>query len=177
MDDTGGTVRIEPTAELDERFSAPGARATPWSEARDRLRAADVHWLTTVRPDGRPHVTPLLAVWEDEALYFCTGPGEQKARNLRLHAECVLTTGCNVLDQGVDLVVEGRAVRVGDDGRLRQLAAAWEAKYGPDWRFTVRDGAFHGEGGAALVFAVAPRTVFAFAKGDYAQTRYLFAPR
>jgi hypothetical protein len=33
---------------------------------------AEVHWLSTVRPDGRPHVAPLIAVWVDDALVFCT---------------------------------------------------------------------------------------------------------
>ena len=55
------------------------------------------------------------------------------------------------------------------------LAGRWLAKYGPDWTFTVADGAFHHEGGGtALVFAVAPTKVLAFAKGRFAQTRYRF---
>jgi hypothetical protein len=39
-------------------------------------------WLSTARPDGRPHVTPFIAVWLDEALWFCTGADELKAKNL-----------------------------------------------------------------------------------------------
>ena len=44
------------------------------------IEAAPLWWITTVRPDGRPHVTPLLAVWHEGALHFCTGSEEQKAR-------------------------------------------------------------------------------------------------
>lgn len=35
-----------------------------------------------MRADGRPHVTPLVAVWLDGAPHFSTGPAEQKAVNL-----------------------------------------------------------------------------------------------
>ncbi|WP_406860563.1 pyridoxamine 5'-phosphate oxidase family protein [Streptomyces sp. HUAS MG47] len=167
---------MEPrSTELDPRYSAPRAGALPWAGARERLAAAEVFWLSTVRPDGRPHVTPLIAVWSGEALHFCTGPDERKARNLERNREVVLTTGSGRLDEGLDLVLEGEAVRVTDEPRLRELAAAWREKYGQDWRFEVRDGAFVGDGGPALVFAVAPRTVFGFAKGDpFGQTRWRF---
>jgi hypothetical protein len=53
----------EPVAELDERFSDPGAKATPWAKAREVLETAQLSWVTTVRADGRPHVTPPVAVW------------------------------------------------------------------------------------------------------------------
>ena len=71
-------------------------------------------WVTTVRPDGRPHVTPLIAVWLDGALYFCTGPTERKAKNLLRNQNCILTTGCNKRNEGLDIVIEGQAVRVTD---------------------------------------------------------------
>ena len=68
----------EPVPELDERFSGPGAKATPWAKAREVLETAQLSWVTTVRGDGRPHVTPLVSVWLDDAVHFTTGPGEQK---------------------------------------------------------------------------------------------------
>jgi nitroimidazol reductase NimA-like FMN-containing flavoprotein (pyridoxamine 5'-phosphate oxidase superfamily) len=164
----------EPVAELDARFSDDGATPTRWTEVRGRLEDAEVYWLSTVRPDGRPHVTPLLSVWQDDASYFCTGPSERKAKNLAQNSHCVLTTGCNALDQGLDLVVEGAAARVTDDAQLRRIADAYESKYGPDWHFDVRDGAFHGQGGEAVVYEVAPSTVFGFGKGEFSQTRWRF---
>src|SRR5262245_36371516 len=96
-----------PAAQLDTRFSSPEATAIPWDTAREKLAQAAIYWLSTVRPDGRPHVTPLPAVWQDDALYFCTGAAEQKARNLAGNAQCILTTGCNSFSEGLDLVVEG----------------------------------------------------------------------
>jgi nitroimidazol reductase NimA-like FMN-containing flavoprotein (pyridoxamine 5'-phosphate oxidase superfamily) len=166
---------MEPRAALDARYSDTTATARPWSEAEAMLSEAELFWISTVRPDGRPHVTPLPAVWADGALHFCTGPAERKARNLALNPHVVLTTGTNTWNKGYDLVVEGEAVRVTDDDRLRGLADAWEHKYGSFWHFEVRDGFFHHGPGNALVFSVAPRTVFGFGKGEpFSQTRWRF---
>jgi len=59
-------------------------------------------------------------------------------------------------------VIEGNARRVAGDARLQPVAEAWEAKYGGDWHFDVVNGAFHGEGGEALVFEVKPSKIIAF---------------
>ena len=155
----------EPRAELDERFSDPHATATSWDEARALLENAELFWISTVRGDGRPHVTPLPAVWHDGALHFCTGGGEQKGVNLRHNPNSALTTGTNAWKSGVDVVVEGRAERVVDERRLQVLADLWSAKYDGDWQFEVRDGAFHHEAGEALVFRVSPQKVLAFREG------------
>ena len=140
----------DPVAEIDPRFSSGDATPTSWGEGRERLERAEVYWISTVRPDGSPHVTPLLAVWLGGALYFCTGPDERKARNLARNSHCVLTTGCNALSEGLDLVVEGDAVRITDHAKLRRVADAYLSKYGDDWRFAVRGllprGIFVGDG-------------------------------
>ncbi|MGW6569882.1 hypothetical protein [Streptomyces sp. NPDC054975] len=49
------------------------------------------------------------------------------------------------------------AVQVTDEARLRAPAGAYVEKYGRYGRFDVRAGAFVGDGGTALVLAVAPR--------------------
>ena len=170
----------EPTAALDPRFSSAGATPLPWETARQTVREAEMYWLATVRASGRPHITPLLAVWMDERVYFCTGPSEQKAKNLAANTHCIVLTGCNTTE-GLDVLVEGEAARVTDDETLRRVAAAYETKYGSDWRFTVQDGAFRhaadslqGEDpGIAIVFEVVPDTAFGFARGTvYSQTRW-----
>ncbi len=109
--------------ELDPRFSDPVASAVPWEDAQRVLEDAQLAWITTVRTDGRPHVTPLVTVWLDDALHFCTGPDEQKARNLAANPNVVVTTGCNQWDEGLDVVVEGEAQRVTDAPTLERLAA------------------------------------------------------
>jgi general stress protein 26 len=165
-----------PTTGLDERFSDPGAQATPWAAVREVLENAQLSWVTTVRADGRPHVTPLVAVWLDHAVHFTTGPGEQKAVNLASNAKVVVTTGCNRWDQGLDVMVEGEAERVTDPATLERLAAAWATKWNGQWRFEVAGGGFaHARAdvdGPVLVFAVKPAKVLAFGKGEFSQTRY-----
>ena len=161
-----------PVPELDARFSAPDAVATPWEHTRRAIEDAELFWISTARSDGRPHVTPLPAVWQDGSLYFCTGADEQKGVNLARNADCALTTGNNAWKTGLDVVIEGTARRVTDETRLRRLAEAWASKYKGDWQFQVSNRAFQGEGGEALVFEVAVAKILAFAKGKFAQTRY-----
>lgn len=166
----------EPRTTLDPAFSSPGATPVPWAMAREALGGAGIYWLTTIRLEGRPHVTPLIGVWLDGALHFCTGAQERKAKNLADKPQCVLTTGCNSADEGLDVVVEGAARRVTDEALLTRLAADYEAKYGAIWHFDVRDGAFVGdEGNVAQVYAVAPVTAFGFQRGEISsQTRWRF---
>jgi nitroimidazol reductase NimA-like FMN-containing flavoprotein (pyridoxamine 5'-phosphate oxidase superfamily) len=167
-------MSADPKAEIDRRFSDPDAAATPWSEALAVLDRAELYWISTVRSDGRPHVTPLIGVVEGEAVHFCTGLGEQKARNLEHNGHVALTTGENTWASGLDVVVEGSAVRVTDRDALQRLADAYEAKYGTVWHFDVGDGVFlHSGDSEAAVFRVEAAKVMAFAKDPHAQTRYL----
>lgn len=165
-----------PTTTLDGRFSAPGTAPTSWADARQVLAEAQLCWITTVRADGRPHVTPLVAVWLDEALHFSTGAGEQKGVNLVANPTVVLAAGPNRWDGGLDVVVEGRAVRVTDEAVLARLAEAWTTKWDGSWRFEVRDGAFRqpGHETPALVYRVVPEKVLAFGQGTFTQTRHRF---
>lgn len=165
----------EPKTEFDGRFSAPEASATEWDTAKRAWAGAEIYWLSTVRPDGRPHVTPLISVWLNGASYFCTGADERKAKNLDGNPHVVLTTGRNALNDGLDVVVEGDAVRVSDTGLLQRIADSYVQKYGQGWQFEVGDGVFVGDGGTAMVYEVRPHIAFGFAKGDFAQTRYRFA--
>src|SRR5260370_40612545 len=97
-----------------------------------------------VRPAGRPRGTPMLSVWLDGALYFCTGESERKAKNLTRNAYCVLSTGSNALDEGLDVIVGGDAARASDEDLLQRVAERYDAKYGRYWPFALGDGAFHG---------------------------------
>ena len=166
----------DPHAAFDPRFSDPEAGPTPWPAAAQALEDAELYWLTTVRADGRPHVTPLIGVTMEGAVHFCTGLEEQKARNLEHHDQVAVTTGQNTWAQGLDVVVEGTAVRVTDPAALQALADAYETKYGSAWHFDVRDGMFvTGESTGGAVFRVEPAKVLAFAKEPHAQTTYRFA--
>jgi nitroimidazol reductase NimA-like FMN-containing flavoprotein (pyridoxamine 5'-phosphate oxidase superfamily) len=165
-------MSIEPKGEIDSRFSDPDAAPTPWADAAGVLERAELYWLTTVRADRRPHVTPLIGVWHDGAVHFCTGLREQKARNLEAGPHVALTTGNNAWAEGLDVVVEGTAVRIEDRDTLQRIADAYEAKYGSVWHFDVGDGVFGSGERTAAVFRIEPDKVLAFAKEPHGQTRY-----
>jgi hypothetical protein len=108
-------------------------------------------------------------------LYFSTGQTERKAKNLAKNSHCLIITGSLALE-GLDLVVEGDAVRVTEETRLQRLADEYVAKYDQLFRFTVRDGAFYGKGSESevLVYELAPTTALGFGKGTFSQTRWRF---
>src|ERR1700733_684975 len=166
-----------PVTEL-SAFSSPNATPTEWSQARDELAGAEVYWLSTVRPDGRPHVTPLLGIWLEGALYFCTGPNERKAKNLSRNCHCVLTTGQSTLD-GLDRVIEGTAESVSDRAELGRVANTYESKYGPHfcrtrWKLVGSGGRHSASRGSRLPRGTRDR--FWFGKGgEFSQTRWSFS--
>jgi hypothetical protein len=164
-----------PQTDLDGRFSSPAAAATPWADAVAALEKAEIFWLTTVRPDSRPHVTPLLAVWMDDALYFCSGETEQKTKNLARNAHCILTTSSGAAaNSGFDIVIEGDALPTTDESKLRRLADRYKQKFG--WTFTVRDGVLvNDQDGPTVVYEVRPQKAFGFGRGEtFTQTRWRF---
>jgi general stress protein 26 len=161
------------TGTIDRRFSDPSAEPTPWGTTERALEGAELYWISTVRADGRPHVTPLVGLWHDGAAHFCTGLREQKYRNLEHNPNVAITTGTNSWAQGLDVVVEGTVRQVTDNAELQRIADAYVAKYGEVWRFNVGDGVFdHNAGSPAAVFRVEAAKVIAFAKDPHAQTTY-----
>ena len=150
---------------LDERFSDPGTEATGWAETARALEEAQISWLTTVRADGRPHVTPLVAVWLDGAVHFSTGASEQKYLNLTANPNVVLTTGRNSWDDSLDVMVEGAARRVTGRPALERLAEAWRQKWDGSWAYEATDNGFRqGDHDDIVVFAVEPAKVLVFGR-------------
>jgi len=103
-----------------------GSAVLPWSRPRDILTSdtpkADLtFFVATVRPDGRPHSAGVGAIWLDGALYFTSGPGTLKSRNLAANPMCSVS----VRLRGIDLVLEGEARRVTDASALESAAAAY----------------------------------------------------
>lgn len=164
----------QPETVLDPRFSDPAARPSSWDDTIHAIEAAELFWITTVRADGHPHVSPLVAVWLDDAIHFSTGAGEQKAANLRTNPHVILTTGCSQWSTGMDVVLEGEAVQTTDSPTLQRLADAWRTKWDGRWQYRVEGGAFGHEAGRALVFSVRPTKVLVFGKGVFSQTRHRF---
>ena len=158
-------------------FSGPQATPRPWAHTIDAIRRLQKFTLCTVRADGRPHATPLLAVWAMDGMTFTTGEDEQKAKNLERNPRCILTAGTSTLT-GDDYVIEGTASVVSDPAHLEAIATAFEQSYG--WHLTRADGTWHGmanqmRSGGTRTYFVQPRIIFAFGNGEpFAETRYHF---
>jgi general stress protein 26 len=163
---------------LDTNFSE-AKEPVGWQQVSDALAAAELYWLTTVRKDGRPHITPLIGAWVDDGFVFCTGPEEQKAQNLAGSRAVAVTTGVNTWNDGLDVVVEGNAERVTGRAVLTPLADAIREKYRGEWDFTPHDDGFghtdaSGDSHIAYVYRVPPDKVLAFAKSPHGQTTFRF---
>lgn len=103
-----------------------GHAELPWSRPRDILvtdtpKSDFTFFVATVRSDGRPHTAGVGALWFDDALYFVSGPGTRKSRNLAANPACSIS----VRLPGIDLVLEGEAHRVTDASTLEQLAGLY----------------------------------------------------
>jgi len=136
----------------------------PWSRALEALeakpKANETSFLATTRPDGRPHLAGVGAVWDGGKVYFVSGAGTRKSRNVAENPSCAVSMSL----EGIDLVIEGRAERVTDDATLHRLAKRY-AEGG--WPAEVKDGAFTYEYSAPSagpppwnLYEVTPTTVF-----------------
>jgi nitroimidazol reductase NimA-like FMN-containing flavoprotein (pyridoxamine 5'-phosphate oxidase superfamily) len=99
----------------------------PWHKVDLPLRAPRSIWLSSTRPDGRPHAVPLWCWWDgdDRSLYFVTGRATQKARNLASQPWVVLTSG----DGDDAIILEGPAATVTDAEEHHRIDRAYGEKY------------------------------------------------
>jgi pyridoxine/pyridoxamine 5'-phosphate oxidase len=166
-----------------------GHEPIPWSRALGELESTATEadggdgkprswWLATVRPDGQPHVTGIGALWVDGVVYFTSGAGTRKSRNIEQNPRCSISVSLPDLD----LVVEGTAVRVTDAATLTDLARRY-AEGG--WPATATDGAITAPYSAPSagpapwnLYVLRPTTVFAVATGEpYGAMRWRFDTR
>jgi len=166
---------LAPTEATNLRPADADQPGIAWSLVRDQLAAHPPpdtpgghipSYLATVRPDGRPHVTGLGARWHDGDIYFLSGPGTRKARNLAVNPACMIAMHLGDLD----LTLEGEAAPVDDPATLDAVGAlirqaGWPVEltaggftapfgppdFGPPWqlyRFVFHTAIGQGEGGA-----------------------------
>jgi hypothetical protein len=161
-----------------DRYGSP---ELPWSRPRDLLTSdtpeADLtFFVATVRPDGRPHSAGVGAVWVDDVLYFTSGPGTLKSRNLAANPACSVS----VRLRGLDLVLEGEAHRVTDAPTLERVAAVYRTG---GWPASVADDALTAEYSAPsagpapwYLYRLALRTAVGVAGAEpHGATRWDFA--
>jgi hypothetical protein len=120
-----------------DRYGDP---VLPWNRAHDLLAFGPNgplvgFFLGTVRPDGRPHAAGIGVVWHDGDLYFTSGPGTRKARNLAANPACTIS----VKLAGLDLTLDGVAAKVTDPATLERVAGIYREI---GWPAEVADGGF-----------------------------------
>jgi len=140
----------------------------PWKWADDRLKKSRQYWIATTRPDGRPHVMVIWALWMDGTLYFSTGSTSRKARNLAKDPRCTMCTE----NAAEAVVLEGTVETEQRVERIREFLKLYERKYKFD---------MSGMAGDLLslkepVFRLRPEIGFGLAERTFSQsaTRWLF---
>jgi general stress protein 26 len=124
--------RSAAAARFPEGYGVPGSlgetgERIAWSEVEEKLRAASNYWLTTVRPDGRPHARPVDGVWVEGALCFGGAPETRWSRNLEKNA----AVSVNLSSEAEAIILEGSAEAITDAEHplARASAAAAREKY------------------------------------------------
>jgi hypothetical protein len=139
----------------------------PWSYVVERMSTAGNYWVSTVRPDGRPHAMPVWGAWLDDRLYIEGDPTTVRHRNLTGNPNVVVH-----LENGSQVVIiEGVAEAVKNPPRTlgESLAADMGKKYAS---FGYTPGPDQWDGGG--LFVIAPRKVFAWTEFPKDTTRWRF---
>ncbi|HZC80016.1 MAG TPA: pyridoxamine 5'-phosphate oxidase family protein [Ktedonobacterales bacterium] len=155
-----------------------GSEPIPWSRAVEQLEDSSTNktfWLATTRPDGRPHVAGLGALWVDGKFYFTSGDGTRKSRNLAANPNCVISVAL----PNLDLAVEGTASKVTDEATLQRITERYAAQ---GWPASVSDGALTAAYSAPsagpppwYLYVVTPTAAFGVATAEpYGAMRWRF---
>jgi len=97
----------------------------PWKWAEARLKKSRQFWIATTRPDRRPHVMVIWALWLDGKLYFSTGKTSRKARNLAANPNCIMCTE----DSAEAVILEGAVESERDVENIREILRLYGKKY------------------------------------------------
>ncbi|HEU5013036.1 MAG TPA: pyridoxamine 5'-phosphate oxidase family protein [Roseiflexaceae bacterium] len=129
---------VEPTTgrpHMPPGYISPEAQGAlmPWSSAREHWEWARVYWICTVRPNGRPHVSPVWGVWVDDVLYFDGSPETRRMRNIAANPHIAVHLDSDSAGNEA-FTAEGiaHAVQRPDRALAERIAAAYRAKYAAD---------------------------------------------
>ncbi len=85
-----------------------------FAHVNERLSAEPIIWLSSVRPDGRPHLVPVWFLWDGTSLTIFSQPNNQKIRNLRANPNVCLAL--EAANEGEDVgILEGTATFISMD--------------------------------------------------------------
>jgi PPOX class probable F420-dependent enzyme len=143
-----------------------GSGLLPWSWAAERLTVSRNYWVSSVWPDGRPHMMPVWGMWDDRVLWFTSGVPSRKVRNLVLDPRCSVSTE----DASDPVVIEGTARIVAEPALRQRVVDLMNDKYGTEFRVDFLDPATN------ATVEVRPRRVFGLRSSDFtgSPTRWIF---
>jgi hypothetical protein len=146
----------------------------PWSWAEDHLRRSITYWISTVRPDGRPHSVPMWAVWLDGCLWFEGGSQTRRSRNLADNPTAVATVH---VDDHAAVIVEGVVDLRTDpsDELARRLVKAFAKYRETSWAYEVDPANWRSGSGGGL-WALRPTVVLGWSSFPETATRWRFEP-
>jgi hypothetical protein len=121
----------------------------PWPWALERLEKSHNYWISTTRPDGRPHLMLVWGIWWNDAFWFSTGSRTRKAKNIAADPHVVI--GTEKADEAV--ILEGIAEEINDRSVWKQLVEIYNRKYGGDVGPLL-------ESSGGCIFRVKPQTAF-----------------
>ncbi|HRL11193.1 MAG TPA: pyridoxamine 5'-phosphate oxidase family protein [Aggregatilineales bacterium] len=147
------------------RMQNYGIHETPeglmsWAWAEERLTQARNYWISSTRPDGRPHAAPVWGIWLNGALYFGSDPGSRKARNLEANPNAVMH-----LESGDEVVIlEGKVGATYDVALYPEIQRLYLAKYNIDL------GDLAAEDGRAPMYVFRPESGMTWLETDFPNT-------
>jgi PPOX class probable F420-dependent enzyme len=68
-------------------------RPDPAARVARLLDSEPVVWLSTVRPDGTPHIVPIWFSWDGDSVLIASKPHARKVANLRANPRVMLALG------------------------------------------------------------------------------------
>lgn len=98
-----------------------------------RLRSDLIIWVGTVRPDGRPHLTPVWFVWDGEHILIFSQPESRKVHNLRANPHVVLALDDTKGGEDV-ITIEGEAELLAPEDGVSLTLPVYAEKYSDEMR-------------------------------------------
>jgi hypothetical protein len=159
------TLPLEPRAsrpQMPEGYGVPKGDAglMPWSKARAALEQARLYWVSTTRPDGRPHAVPIWGAWLEDSFYFEGSPQTRRGRNLAANPAIVVH-----IERGdLAVMVEGvsEVLHMIDPTLFARIADSFAARY-----------AYRPETGEGM-YVVQAKVVLAWDDFPASATRWVF---
>jgi PPOX class probable F420-dependent enzyme len=104
----------------------------PTPEIIARLESQPNIWFCSVRPDNRPHLTPVWFIWQAGKFYFGIDPQSVKSRNIRHNPRVALA-----LEDGTNPVIIEGVAKLAALPLPASLVAAFNQKY--EWNLLTEE--------------------------------------